>query len=151
MWNKFLHVDDEPAWGLTVGTFLKLAGFRVVTAGSAAEAKVRADGGGLGAIILDVNLAGEDTVQLLKSLKITRPEAPVILYTGLEHDAEPVHRLMEQGADYYLRKGNLRALVECIQALARKLSPTAPRAAEPRAAEPRPRLDPLQTSAWQVV
>src|SRR5579864_5665813 len=117
MWNKVLHVDDEPTWGLAVGMFLKLAGYRVVTACSGAEAKLRAESGGLGAIVLDVNLAGEDTGQVLKALKETRPEAPVILYTGLGHDAEPVHRLMDQGADYYLQKGNLRDLVQCIQAI----------------------------------
>lgn len=120
MGNKILSVDDEEAWSRTIGTFLKLAGYQVVTARDGKGALVQADVGDLGLIILDVNLAGEESAQLMKSLKEKHPGTPIVLYTGLEAGEEAVQRLMKQGADQYLRKGNLRDLLKCIEELSRK-------------------------------
>ncbi len=139
MGNRILLVDDEPAWIRTVGIFLRLSGFQVVTAGNSAQAMLQANGGDLGAIILDVNLSGEDAAELMGSLKARQPGVPVILYTGLEQEEDRVQRMMEQGAEHYLHKGNLRDLLNCLQDISRKLS----------FIERGPSLAP--TGAWRVI
>jgi DNA-binding response OmpR family regulator len=123
MGSKILYVDDENGWRVMVGSFLKLAGFDVVTASNGTEAMHQADSGALATIILDVNLAGEDGVALMDLLKASRPEAVIILYTGLERNEAAVQRFLEAGAQRYLRKGHLRDLVKCVAEFSRQFEP----------------------------
>ena len=100
-----------------VGTFLKLAGYEVLTAKDTAEALQHAETPGLGAFILDVNLGTESSAELLTSLRTKRPEVPVILYTGLENSEESVKKMLGSGSVHYFRKGNLQALVVFVNSL----------------------------------
>src|SRR2546430_13010861 len=123
MKTKILYVDDEAQWRRMVGVFLKLAGFEVLAASNASEAMLQAETERPGAIILDVNLGGEDGSQLIGFLKAIDPNVPIILYTGLDHDADTTRRMLELGAVQYLRKGNLRDLVKYVEDLLRKREP----------------------------
>jgi DNA-binding NtrC family response regulator len=141
MKTKILYVDDEAEWRRMVGLFLMLAGFEVFTAKDATTAMRQAELERPDAVILDVNLAGEDGGELIGILKANNPDAPVILYTGFDHDAEATRRLLEKGALHYLRKGNLQNLVECIEEALRQRNPAE-----------RPRARPLaHTAGWQMV
>jgi DNA-binding response OmpR family regulator len=134
MGNKILYAEDEANWRMTVSTFLKLAGYPVFTAKDGSEAMAIAQGGDLGAIILDLNLGGEDGMELMQFLKANHPAVPIILYTGQEHDQEQVKKFLAAGAHRYMKKGSLRELVKCIEELV-----------------PKTRAATTQTGDWKVV
>jgi DNA-binding response OmpR family regulator len=113
--KRVLFVDDEGDWREVVGNFLKEAGFEVVTAGDVAETFMRSQKTHLDAIVLDVNLAGENSALLMQLLKLSHPGVPIIVYTGLEEHDEPVQKMLKQGARQYLRKGTLRELCEAVR------------------------------------
>jgi len=102
---KILFVDDEIEMGFMVSNLLKMHGYEVVTAESVEMALELSDGMPLSAIILDINLAGEDGFQLMTYLKRNHPEVPIIIYSGMEHDEAVIQKALSQGASQYIRKG----------------------------------------------
>lgn len=114
MEKKILFVDDEEDWRTVVSTTLKGAGHEVITAADASEAMRLSEGVKLGLIILDLNLAGESGVMLMRYLRRNHPGVPFLIYTGLEHDEEAVGKMLMQGASQYLRKGPMEELVKAV-------------------------------------
>jgi CheY-like chemotaxis protein len=112
MGKKILFVDDDTSWHVVVTTWLQDAGYEVLTAADATEAMGLAEGVAL--IILDLNLAGENGVMLMKFLKQNDPELPIILYTGMEHDGEAIMALLQEGAHSYVRKGSQQELLQAV-------------------------------------
>ena len=116
MAGTILFVDDEADLRFMAASYFEMLGRKLVTAENAEEALKLAQDTPLDAIILDVNLGGEGSAQLLESLKKTHPQTPVILYTGRQEDDDTVKSLMNLGADKYLLKdGSLEKLVEAVQ------------------------------------
>jgi len=115
MEKKILYVDDEPDWRAVVQEGLKAVGHAVLTAKNASEAMERVEGVRLGLIILDLNLAGEDGLMLMRFLRVNHPGVPILLYTGLDHDEEAVKKMLTQGAAQYLRKGPMEELVRAVR------------------------------------
>ena len=112
--NQILYVDDEANWRDMVGETLRAVGHEVLTAGDATEAMEKQEGARLGLIILDLNLAGESGLMLMKFFKRNQPGIPIILYTGMENDQEKVRNMLLQGAAQYLRKGSMTELVQAV-------------------------------------
>ncbi len=117
MARKILFVDDDQNWRLLVQTFLKDAGYDVVTVADAGEALLRIDNIKPALVLLDLDLGGENGLMLMKFVKRTHPQLPVILYTGLQHDDQFVQRMIQQGAQQYLRKGTLEELLTAVRAV----------------------------------
>ena len=115
MGKLILFVDDDRHWRLVVETTLKEAGYEVVAVKDASEAILRLDQVEPSLIILDLDLGGENGLMLMKHVKQHYPEMPVILYTGMEHDHQFVQRMLQQGAQQYLRKGRLEDLLDAVQ------------------------------------
>ena len=114
MEKKILFVDDEEDWLCVVSTTLKSVGHDVLTAHDASEAMELSEGVKLGLIILDLNLAGESGIMLMRFLRRNHPEVPFLIYTGMEHDEEAVKNMLLQGAAQYLRKGPMEDLVKAV-------------------------------------
>jgi DNA-binding response OmpR family regulator len=115
MSKKILFVDDDKDWRSVVSTTLKGVGHDVLTARDATEAMAQAEGTDLGLIILDLDLAGESGLLLMKFLRKNHPGVPVVLYTGLDHDEETVKHMLMQGAHQYLKKGKMEELVAAVR------------------------------------
>jgi DNA-binding NtrC family response regulator len=115
MRKMILFVDDDRHWRLVVETALKEAGYDVVAVRDAGEAVLRLDQVKPGLIILDLDLGGENGLMLMKLVKQHHPEVPVILNTGMEHDDQFVQRMLQQGAQQYLRKGRPADLLDAVQ------------------------------------
>ncbi|HWX23113.1 MAG TPA: response regulator [Candidatus Binatia bacterium] len=113
--KKILFVDDEPDWRQIPIIFLKDAGYEVLTAKDPADAVAQAKNAKLDLIILDVNLAGQSGVDLLKVLKKDHATVPFILYTGMEHDDQTVQTMLQAGADLYLRKTTMEEMLRAVQ------------------------------------
>ena len=115
MGKKILFVDDDKDWRFMVATWLGDAGYEVLTAADATEAMTVGEGADLGLIILDLDLAGENGVVLMQFMKQNYPDTPIILFTGLSHDADTILALLREGAHQYVRKGPQADLVKAVQ------------------------------------
>lgn len=111
MGKKVLFVDDDPHWRELAAIGLGGAGYDVLVAQDASEALQRAEGAELGLIILDLNLAGENGLHLMKYLRHNYPDVPILIYTSMDHDEAGIRSMMAEGADQYLPKGTIEELL----------------------------------------
>jgi two-component system phosphate regulon response regulator OmpR len=97
-----LVIDDDQRLRDLLRRYLVESGFRVTTAGDAAEARAKLQSMAFDLLILDVMMPGETGLQLTESLRRTNP-VPILLLTAM---AEPENRIdgLERGADDYLTK-----------------------------------------------
>lgn len=109
-----LFVDDEGDWRLVAGECLRDAGFNILTAKDEAEALRRMETVKLDAIILDLNLGGQNGLLLMELLKQRHPGVPILIYTGMENDNGAIQEMLKSGARKYLRKGSMAELCETL-------------------------------------
>jgi two-component system phosphate regulon response regulator OmpR len=97
-----LVVDDDARLRDLLRRYLVDQGFRVTTAGDAAEARARLAVMDFDLMVLDVMMPGEDGFALTQSLRTTS-RIPILLLTAR---AEAIDRIagLERGADDYLVK-----------------------------------------------
>jgi two-component system, OmpR family, phosphate regulon response regulator OmpR len=97
-----LVVDDDSRIRELLRRYLLNNGFRVTTAGDAAEARRKIASIAFDLLVLDVMMPGESGLELTRSLKTTH-RLPILLLTAM---AEPEDRVngLERGADDYLPK-----------------------------------------------
>jgi DNA-binding NtrC family response regulator len=112
MAKRILCVDDDLTWRMLIEEGLQGAGYAVEMAENATEAMGQADGLRPDLVILDLDLDGENGLLLMQFIQENYPETKVILYTGLDQDAEAVTSAIKKGAFSYLKKGSLNELVE---------------------------------------
>ncbi len=130
--RKVLIVDDEPSVRFVLGRTCERAGVPFEEAGSAEEArlKLRALGGGkdgVGLILLDVRLPGDDGFKLLGEIG-GRTDSPFIVVMTAEDTMRSAVEAMKRGAADYLGKPFDLARVERI---VKDLAAATPEAAEP--------------------
>ena len=97
-----LIVDDEPSIRLTMGEFLKRAGYSVLTAAeyeSAAAHKAE----DLDVAVVDINLPGKSGIQLLQKLCSAEIYVPVIMITG-EPNLAVIPEIVRSGAYDFIAK-----------------------------------------------
>ena len=102
---RVLHVDDDPALGALVATFLEREDerLRVETATSASVALDRLADSPFDCVVSDYDMPGQDGIEFLETIRSTRPELPFILYTG-KGSEEIASRAITAGATDYLQK-----------------------------------------------
>ncbi len=118
--KHILVVDDDPDMRDLLTDYLENHNFRVSAV---------ADGQGMSSvlqdksvdlIILDMKLAGEDGLDLMRQLG-SPPEAPIIVITGHRHDEADRVIALELGADDYVTKPfSLRELLARVRAVLRR-------------------------------
>ena len=72
---------------------------------------------GADAIVLDLNLAGENGLLLMEFLKQKHPGVPILVYTGMANDSSTIQGIIKQGAQKYLRKGSMAELCDTIKSM----------------------------------
>ncbi|MET3598751.1 response regulator [Martelella mangrovi] len=97
-----LIVDDDTRIRTLLKRYLGEQGYRVSTAGDAAEARRKLEGLDFDLLVLDVMMPGEDGVSLTRDLSKIRP-VPVLLLTA-KAEADARIEGLEAGADDYLAK-----------------------------------------------
>ena len=100
-----LMVDDEPDQLLIQGELLRAGGFTVGIASDATRALEQLGENRIRAVVLDINLAGEDGLNLMDFITTNYPGLPVVLFTGLDHNHEQVKTMLRRGATCYVSKG----------------------------------------------
>ena len=99
-----LFVDDEAPIRELLSLFFRKKGIEVVTATTGLEALSILEDRHFDLAILDLNLAGENGLELLKQFKREYPKLPVIIFTGLTGDTTLVEQVKAAGGDGFMRK-----------------------------------------------
>ena len=105
---RILVVDDDELDRLAVRRCLQQAGIgaRTDEASSAAETREKVSAVRYDCVFLDYYLPGDDTLGLVRELRDTLPETPVVIFTG-RGDEDIAVELMKSGAADYLPKSSL--------------------------------------------
>jgi len=118
---RILLVEDTPDIALWLGAALRQSGMEVLfaTDGLQAEAALQA-GHGLDAVLLDLQLPGQDGLSVLQALRARGDNVPVLILTARASVPDRVLGL-NMGADDYLPKPfDLSELEARLQALLRR-------------------------------
>lgn len=99
---KVLLVDDEPSIRLTMGEFLKRAGYSVITAADYNSAVVH-NPDDLDVAVVDINLSGKSGIQLLQNIREAEVYVPVIMITG-EPNLSVIPEIVRAGAYDFIAK-----------------------------------------------
>ena len=91
-----LLVDDEPSIRLTMGEFLKRAGYSVSTAADYESAAAH-NPEDIDVAVIDINLPGKSGIQLLQKIRAADVYLPVIMITG-EPNLSVIPEIVRAGA-----------------------------------------------------
>ena len=120
--SHILVVDDDRRLAALLRKYLSDHGYRVTTAGGAAQARKHLRGMTYDLIVLDVMMPGEDGIALTTGLRRTS-DIPVLLLTARTEAGDRIAGL-EAGADDYLAKPfEPRELLLRIEAVLRRAAP----------------------------
>jgi DNA-binding response OmpR family regulator len=124
MAGSVLLVEDEENLASLVRAYLEQEGYRVVWAGSGADALHTLDTEPVRLVVLDLNLPDIDGLDVCKQIR-ARSSVPVVMLTARDEEADRLAGL-DAGADDYLGKPfSPRELVARMKAVLRRVSPEA--------------------------
>jgi two-component system response regulator HydG len=105
---RILFVDDEEGMLELLCAYFEGKGFEVARASTALEAMKQADENRFSLALLDINLAGENGLQLLAYFKTNFPDLPVVMFTGMPGDTEDdlLDQATARGASGFMRKSD---------------------------------------------
>ena len=104
MKSQILFVDDEASLGEMLSLYFGHKGCEVTTATTIEGAMARLGENSFQLVILDLNLAGQDGLEVLRFVKKEHPHLPVVIFTGLDMDENLVKRCLADRADGFMRK-----------------------------------------------
>ena len=117
MSKKILCVDDNKVMLDLIKLLLEQAGYIAVIAQNVDDTLRIAEGMTFGAMVIDVNLAGDSGLMLMNFMMHNHKAVPVILYSGGEHDQPNVHKMLALGASKFVQKRNGSELVNAVKQL----------------------------------
>ena len=98
--EKVLIVDDEPDMLSTCKKFLSRTGYRVFVAGNGAEALALVEESPYDLVITDLKMPGMDGMEVLRAVKLKRPETIVVMFTGYGTIQDAVLAMKEGAFDF---------------------------------------------------
>ncbi|HLX71751.1 MAG TPA: response regulator [Verrucomicrobiae bacterium] len=121
MQPRLLVVDDDETIGQVLSLFFQDKGFEVVVVRTSADAMAAVDHEQFDLATFDVNLAGENGLELLRFFKTNFPDLPVIMLTGMPGSEDLVEQALFRGANGFMRKTDpLENLFEMVRSYVRK-------------------------------
>jgi DNA-binding NtrC family response regulator len=117
MANTILYVDDNVFMLDLIKLLLEQAGYKAMTAQNVDEALRTAKGISFGAMVIDVNLAGDSGLMLMNFMMHDHKGVPVILYSGGEREQADVDKIMALGASKFVQKRDGSELVNAVKQL----------------------------------
>ena len=113
---RILCVDDHEDTSEMLQLLLSQENYEVVTAVTVEDALKQAKGEDFDLYVLDKRLPDGNGLELCKKLSAATPDVPCMFYTG---DAYEVHRheAIAAGADFYVAKPDIDALIEGVRML----------------------------------
>lgn len=123
--SHILVIDDDPQIRALLEKYLAENGLRVSVASSGEEMSKILNDEAIDLVILDLRLAGEDGMAIVRSLRY-QSSIPIVMLTGVRDEADRVMGL-ELGADDYLTKPfSPRELLARIRTVLRRAKSAAP-------------------------
>jgi len=101
---NILFVDDEAPIREMLSLYFSKKGYSVTTATCGRDAKALAAQGPFNLVILDMNLAGESGLDLLRFFKSNYPSPPVVIFTGMAADQGLLEKALTGGACGFMSK-----------------------------------------------
>ncbi|MDK1374123.1 MULTISPECIES: response regulator [unclassified Sinorhizobium] len=140
--RHILVVDDDPAMRAMIADYLRSQNFTVSPVADGAGMSRVLRGAAVDLIILDMKLAHEDGLELMRWLG-SPPVAPIIIVTGHRRDEADRVVGLELGADDYVTKPfSLRELLARIRAILRR--------SEAAGRHPRGKVRGYRFSGWEL-
>ena len=103
--EHILVVDDEAPTRELLSIYLKRRGCSVTTANNGADALRLVNELPVRLVILDLNLGEKASgLELLEPMKQSRPNVPIILFSGIALDEKTLQAARQKGAGGYLNK-----------------------------------------------
>jgi two-component system, OmpR family, response regulator len=122
---RLLVVDDEETILELLSRSLRFAGFEVMTAASGAEALRVAVASRPDLVLLDVMMPDGDGFEVVRQMRSTGPDLPVIFLSARDGVGERVAGLALGGDDYITKPFSLEEVLERIRAVLRRTGRTA--------------------------
>lgn len=117
---RILLIEDTPDIAFAISMRLEDAGYHVTVCHDGTEGQKLAVAAGHDLVVLDINLPGKDGFAILRAIRESGSQHPVIVITARNQVADKVG-LLDLGADDYLVKPfDLSELVARIRAVARR-------------------------------
>ncbi len=113
---KILLVDDEKEFVSTLAERLRLRGIRAVEANSGEEALRLLDAEPPQGVVLDVKMPGMSGLEVLRRIKSSHPNIPVILLTGIGTEQEGTEGLTLGASDFLMKPLQIDELIKKIRA-----------------------------------
>lgn len=104
MTHGILIVDDEPQICELYGLYFEREGLRASSASTAAECLSQVEAQKPDVVLLDINLANEDGLDVLAKIKDLRPGVRVVMMTGMGFVEDLLREALNRGADGYVSK-----------------------------------------------
>jgi two-component system, OmpR family, response regulator len=123
---RLLVVDDEETILQLLSGSLRLAGFEVTTAASGIEALRAAAASRPDLILLDVMMPNGDGFEVVRRMRSSGPDVPVIFLSARDDVRERVAGLALGGDDYVTKPFSLDEVLERIRAVLRRTGRAAP-------------------------
>jgi len=101
--KTILVVDDEPNYLIIMSELLGEEGFETITTDNGRQAMEIAESADIDLVLTDMQMPGMDGFSLLKSIKSSKPNLPVIMITAYG-EVEKAVRAMQNGAFNYITK-----------------------------------------------
>jgi two-component system, OmpR family, response regulator len=117
---RLLVVEDEDTIRELLSGSLRFAGFKVSTAASGAEALRAVTASPPDLVLLDVMMPDGDGFEVIRRLRSSGPEVPVIFLTARDGVRDRVCGLALGGDDYVTKPFSLDELLERIRAVLRR-------------------------------
>jgi DNA-binding response OmpR family regulator len=114
--QSILVVDDEELIVDLLGDFFKGLGYQVSVAFSAEEAIEKLNNGNIFNLVLsDINLPGKSGLDLLKIIRETKDDLPVVLLTGLKTIDNAISAVKSGASDYITKPFELSAVKKVVE------------------------------------
>ncbi len=117
---KLLLAEDDPMLGASMERGLKLAGFAVDWTRDGRAALLALDNGDYDLLLLDLGLPRLDGLSLLKTVRQSRRDLPVLVVTARDAVSDRVAGLNQGADDYLVKPFDLDELIARIHALRRR-------------------------------
>jgi two-component system OmpR family response regulator len=117
---RALVVDDEAALGELIQLALRYEGWQVETATDGASALSKARALAPDVIVLDIMMPGLDGLEVLRRLRATGDDVPVLFLTAKDAVADRVVGLTAGGDDYVTKPFSLEEVVARLRGLLRR-------------------------------
>jgi EAL domain-containing protein (putative c-di-GMP-specific phosphodiesterase class I) len=101
--GRILLVDDDEDVARSISRALRMSGFEVLTASEGQQAAQRLGDGAFDAVISDISMPGMNGIDLLKAVRQTDLDVPVVLMTG-RPSIDTATRAIQLGVIGYLIK-----------------------------------------------